>query len=257
MPQGDPSPQSRELDRFGHGWQAAARALRGTVSVVSPHLDDAVLSLGASMAGAAGAGSDVRVLNVFAGDPASTSPASDWDAKGGYRSLGEAARARRLEDTEACRRLGVIPTSLAFPDDLYAQEMGDDDLWNAIAPLIEGSDLVLAPGFPLIHQDHLRLCRLLRAHVRRSRLGYYVEQPYAAWFESGFSTRRPNEREVGRLDGEWRRLRVAPWFWVAKLKAMRSYNSQMKLLHQPAKAILRYELVRGGETVALPAASGL
>ena len=71
--------------------------LTGRLVVVSPHLDDAVLSLGATMASAARNGAHVTVLTVFACDPQSSAPAEWWDRAGGFRTLGEAACARREE----------------------------------------------------------------------------------------------------------------------------------------------------------------
>ncbi|MDP9436492.1 MAG: PIG-L family deacetylase, partial [Actinomycetota bacterium] len=44
-------------------------AWRGRVAVVSPHLDDAVFSLGASIRGAVRRGTRVEVLTVLAGLP--------------------------------------------------------------------------------------------------------------------------------------------------------------------------------------------
>jgi len=252
VPQGDPSLQSRGLDRFAHGWKAAEIALRGRVCVLSPHLDDAVLSLGASIARAAHAGADVHVITVFAGRPDSGLPASVWDAKAGFASLGEATRIRRLEDAHACRLMGVTAVWLSFADNLYNDRSTDEDVWSAISPTLDGADLVLVPGFPLIHDDHLRLTRLVRAGLPSRLVGYYVEQPYAAWLRSGFSDKRPAAGEVSRLQSAWCRLRATPRFWVTKVKAMRTYPTQLRLMHQPTNAILSYELRRGGETVALP-----
>ncbi len=50
------------------------------VVVVSPHSDDAVLSLGAAIAAWARRGAEVEVLTVFALDPGSHAPAGGWDA---------------------------------------------------------------------------------------------------------------------------------------------------------------------------------
>src|SRR5204862_73519 len=52
-------------------------------AVVSPHLDDAILSLGAGIMGAGRAADEVSVVTVFAGDPESRAPAARWDARAG------------------------------------------------------------------------------------------------------------------------------------------------------------------------------
>ena len=72
------------------------------IVVVSPHSDDGVLSLGASMSRWARGGAHVELLTVLALDPVSTAPTGGWDRRAGFRTEGEAAQARRGEDTAAC-----------------------------------------------------------------------------------------------------------------------------------------------------------
>ena len=59
---------------------------RTRIVVVSPHLDDGVLSLGAWMASQVRAGARVELLTVFACDPESDAPTKGWDARGGFRT---------------------------------------------------------------------------------------------------------------------------------------------------------------------------
>jgi tyrosine-protein kinase Etk/Wzc len=133
---------------------AAAHLLRGDVVVVSPHLDDAALSLGAAIAAATRAGSRVTVLTVFGGDPNSTEPAGVWDSTYGFSSAADAARGRQTEDTRACELLVATPVWLTFGDMQYGSGADDDGIWRAIDPHLTGRDLVLIPGFPLEHPDH-------------------------------------------------------------------------------------------------------
>src|SRR5207244_2118642 len=89
------------------------------VVVISPHLDDAIFSLGAAIAQTVRSGGDVTVLTVFAGDPSSSAPAGNWDARAGFATVGEAAHARRREDERACAHVGAIPVWLPFGDEQY------------------------------------------------------------------------------------------------------------------------------------------
>ena len=68
-------------------------------------------SVGLRMASAARNGAHVTVLTVFACDPQSSAPAEWWDRAGGFRTLGEAACARREED-----RRGKHPRGAAVAD---------------------------------------------------------------------------------------------------------------------------------------------
>jgi len=158
------------------------------VVVVSPHLDDAVLSLGAGIAHAATAGSEIRVVTVFANDPDSDVFTTDWDREAGFSSAREAATRRREEDALACALVGATPTWLPYTD---ADHGGEPNLERMRARLDKeiaeaDADAVLLPGYPLAHPDHALLAAsLLSAPPTAARLGLYVEQPYAAWRRLG------------------------------------------------------------------------
>src|SRR5215208_5087706 len=93
--------------------------LAGRVTVISPHLDDGVLSLGAAIADASSRGAKVRIVTVFAYDPQASGPPGAWDAACGFHSAEDAARARRAEDAESCARVGAEPVWLPFADEEY------------------------------------------------------------------------------------------------------------------------------------------
>jgi len=215
--------------------------LAGRVIVISPHLDDAVFSLGASIAASARNGGDITVLTVFAGDPLSERPAGDWDGRSGFSTEGEAARARRDEDRRACERVGARPVWLPFADAQYGDPPADEDLRGALAEAGEGADLVLVPGYPLEHPDHRRVLELVSRGFPTP-VALYVEQPYA-W-------RRGRERPQGPL--RWMPLAASGRDRRTKRRALREYRSQMPLFGKlPLERIALYERRRGGETIAL------
>ncbi|WP_405057999.1 PIG-L family deacetylase [Kribbella sp. NBC_01505] len=90
--------------------------------VISPHLDDAVLSVGASLAALTAQGRDVTVCTVFAGEP--TPPFSEFARElHSISGLGDDAVAqRRQEDREATEILGVRSLHLPFLDAVYRQD---------------------------------------------------------------------------------------------------------------------------------------
>jgi LmbE family N-acetylglucosaminyl deacetylase len=211
--------------------------LTGSVAVLSPHLDDAVLSLGAAIAKAR---SELAVVTVFAGDPDSALPAGEWDSQSGFRTAGEAARARREEDALACADVGARPIWLPFVDHQYPPD-DDETVWKALEQALEGADTVLVPAFPLTHPDHARLLALVeRNGLPGRRLGRYVEQPYAAAWSDG----SPG-------DG-WMPLAAGLPHRVVKLRACRRYTSQLPLLSRSGpilRPLFAYEVARGGERV--------
>jgi LmbE family N-acetylglucosaminyl deacetylase len=215
------------------------------IVVVSPHLDDGVLSLGASIASWARAGAIVELLSVLGCDPGSAAPAGGWDRRGGFATEGESARARREEDRRACAVIGATPVWLPYGSVDYERHGDDAAVRDAVAAAVDGVDLVLVPGFPLTHPDHDWLVRMLAAGgLGCRRIGLYAEQPYTRragakpevpdWISAYVGDTAPFETVPTQL-----RDRLAKW------RAVRHYRSQLPLLG------MRPSLRRGPHRYAL------
>ena len=200
------------------------------IVVVSPHLDDGILSIGASIATWSRAGAAVEVLTVLGCDPDSGAPSGGWDRRGGFATEGESARARRDEDRRACGAVGATPVWLPFGSTDYERHGDDDDVRRAVAGAITGANVVLLPGFPLSHPDHEWLMRTVAARVIHGcRVGLYVEQPYSrrgsdeprvsAWVAEAIGEHSPFE-----VLPTGTRERIAKW------RGIRHYRSQLPLL---------------------------
>jgi LmbE family N-acetylglucosaminyl deacetylase len=187
---------------------------RAFIVVVSPHSDDGVLSLGASMARLVRTGLRVELLTVLALDPESSAPTRGWDLRAGFGTEGAAARARRSEDAAACALLGVTPRWLPFGSADFERHGDDDTVWQAIEGIAGSAGLLLVPGSPLSHPDHAWLHDLLEARMPNERLALYAEQPY---------TLRQGSTPFARAPATLRD-RLAKW------RAVRSYRSQLPLL---------------------------
>lgn len=225
--------------------------LRGRVAVLSPHLDDGVYSLGAAISEGARSGAEISLITVFAGEPESDRAASPWDRHLGFRSAREAARARREEDRRACALLGAAPVWLPF-DDEHGRATADDELWSSIQQAVDQADTVLVPGFPLDHNDHLRLARIaLAGGFGTKRVALYAEQPYAA-----VRKQRPSlpGAIASQFGGEphWQALSAGvPARW-RKLRAWQAYRSQFPHFgYRSLMNVLRYEAWHGGELTTL------
>jgi LmbE family N-acetylglucosaminyl deacetylase len=229
----------------------APAPLRGDIAILSPHLDDAVYSLGAAIGESVRAGAHISVITVFAGDPDSRRPPSPWDRRFGFRSAGEAARARRAEDRRACELLGASPVWLPF-DDEHGEPAGADELWESIQDAVGHVDAVLVPGFPLSHKDHLRLARVVLARrFETADLGLYAEQPYAAVVD-----KRPGVpttlTTLMQREPDWRVLNVGVVARWRKVRAWRAYRSQFQYFGYRSLAnVMRYEARHGGELTTL------
>ncbi|MFC8076881.1 PIG-L deacetylase family protein [Streptomyces sp. NPDC057307] len=96
--------------------------------ILSPHFDDAVLSLAGLIPQLPG---PVTIVTVYGGEPGSHHPVSWWDTVCGFSTAREAYRARRAEDARACELLGVESVVLDHPD----------------GPYIDGAELTAIDGF--------------------------------------------------------------------------------------------------------------
>lgn len=205
------------------------------VTVVSPHLDDAVLSVGATINLLARDGVDVSVVTVFAGDPEAGTPASYWDASRG-ETQGEAARQRRDEDEAALTELGARGSALPFADSGYVSARHPDAIWDRLAPALDSADLILLPGWPLGHADHRYATMLVLERVDAAMpIAFYAEQPYASnpvTHLKGIVRNRtvaPLRHAYGS-GIRWSRQRLDRQCRDAQRRALRHYTGELKNL---------------------------
>jgi LmbE family N-acetylglucosaminyl deacetylase len=237
--------------------------LEGKVVVLSPHLDDAVLSIGAGIRRATRLSrAGVTTVTVMGCDPHSHAPAGFWDRQSGFRTEGEAARRRREEDRRACQLVGASPVWLTFGDMTYGLGAEEDEVLAAILPHLEGADLLLVPGFPLDHDDHLWLTDLTLRHLAtRFKVALYVEQPYVVWrsprkfWRSALNLAPATTDAIRTQVGDaldWRPLPADDEDRMAKREACLAYRSQLRTLGGKAmlRRIARYEARYCGEPVA-------
>ncbi len=129
------------------------RGNRNPVVVISPHLDDAVLSCGQLLAARPGS----TVVTVFAGvPPRADELCTDWDRRCGFANAAAAIAARRAEDTRALALLRAKPLWLDFLDSQYGQTPDRDELALTLQQALRdlAPDEVLIP-LGLFHSDHL------------------------------------------------------------------------------------------------------
>lgn len=152
------------------------------MTVISPHLDDAVLSLGQYLATGPG---PVEVVTCFAGIPG-PDVLTDYDRARGFTSSAQAMQARDVEDANALRLLGVDRIRhLDLLDGQYG-EHSRRDVWKltqAIFGLYSTEELMFAP-VGIGHPDHRLVASCARSAVARHAGGepvgllLYEELPY-------------------------------------------------------------------------------
>lgn len=244
--------------------------------ILSPHLDDGVLSCGGMIADWSRRGERVAILTVCAGSPPDPLPDSPiirelhdrWARSAPPGAVfGDAAAMRRAEDLRAALALGesVEAVHLPYLDCIYRTRAGngeplypteetlnaelqaDDpllaDLRDA-APLPDGSTLYV----PLTigrHVDHQAVRRAAEGwQLPSEQLVYYEDYPYAG---------REGAIEAATQGQEWvsRAVPLSDEALTAKIEAIAAYESQISSfwpdLAAMEAAVRGFAVLRGGE----------
>ncbi|MBX0327252.1 PIG-L family deacetylase [Oscillochloris sp. ZM17-4] len=170
---------------------------------LSPHLDDAALSCGGSIARFVGAGQTVLVVNICAGSPPAAGPFSPF-AQRMHRQWGlppdEAVRRRTQEDVEALETLGADCLLLGLLDAIYRMPeayVGDETLFGTVAPddtladSLRGQVAALAARYPAAifyaplgvgqHVDHQATYEVAVGLAQSGlSMAFYEDFPYVA-----------------------------------------------------------------------------
>ena len=227
------------------------------IAILSPHLDDAVLS---SWQVLATPGEDVVVVNVFAGVPVEGAAAGWWDRFSGFEDGRAVVQARRDEDHKALTRVGSTAINLDFLDRQYRAAPQDAGvLVDALRERLPNGARLLAPaalgalppgvedgpGRP--HSDHVavRDAALQLAADDGFDVSLYADLPQAShvgwpgWVAA-------NGRGDGRVDKTWRESlgtvgidatkgtphRLTPDEFAAKSEVVRAYATQTRAIQR-------------------------
>ncbi len=225
------------------------------VAVVSPHLDDAVLSAWLVLQDEPG----TRVITCFAGLPEATATGA-WDAVTGSGTGRAAVEARRDEDAKALALTGSRPVHLGLLDRQYRGAQDGDALTGRLAGLLaaelEDADEVWLPAALGGHADHvLARTAALAVTAGHPRRFVYADLPYAgqpAWPSPVTGGLR--DRLVAVVD---RGLGTAtPWSsWLSALHGIPGLRPESVLVRQltPGQRRAKYRAVAqyGSQTDAL------
>jgi hypothetical protein len=220
--------------------------------VLSPHLDDAVLSTWRLLGGR----EDVRLINVFAGIPSAGAGLAGWDQYTGADSSTARMGERLIEDRSALAIAGRSATNLGLLENQYRREpVGEADLRAAVEPHLAADARIWVPAALGEHPDHVAVRELGAALRERGfDVGVYADIPSAT--SAGWPhwvTGQPKDPFLDN-DFRWQRalarsriafgemqatpIRLTPQERDAKLRACRRYRSQMPSLEKgPLQAV--------------------
>lgn len=225
-----------------------------STTILSPHLDDAILSCFAEVLAGA------RVITIYSGVPSLGAPASGWDRACGFDDAAAHARVRRAEDEALMLDLGVVAERWGYvehPHRDYGPRPGLLELAQMFTASTDEGDVLFAPIAdlsPSPHPDHVDVRDAALATGRRVKL--YADLPHALkqvgeWpAPIGRATLPPAwERNVPSTPFDVYALSVESV--ERKAAAMRAYRSQFRPLGRlrdvPSRRVLRRPEVYGIE----------
>jgi len=144
------------------------------VLVVSPHLDDAVFSVGRFLAGRPGA----IVVTMMAGAPDPPIVRTVWDKSCGFSTSQEAVKARRAEDQAAVAVLKATPVHLDFLDGQYAPANVGELADGLIAQVEQHRPEFVVGPLGVCHDDHVRVREAVLTADLEVPLWLYADLPY-------------------------------------------------------------------------------
>lgn len=224
-------------------------------AILSPHLDDAVLSCWHLLSSPG----EVAVLNICTAAPPTGAPAAFWDLLNDGHDPAERMRKRRGEDEAALRLAGRRAHHLGLLDFQYTAAA------PAVGAIVQGVLGILEPGtllyVPLglgVHPDHLAA---RAAGLELERLGFavafYAELPHAV--RPGWLERLTKAPAYAGLTGGGliaSKHRLDDRALAAKLRAVGEYRTQLAglegMLGGPVDRgdVLRHEVVWAGRSSA-------
>jgi LmbE family N-acetylglucosaminyl deacetylase len=226
--------------------------VKAPICVLSPHRDDAALSLAATLDGLARRGTGIVILSCFT--------RSDW-APWLRPDLGveEITRTREREDLAYARKLGrlcsvvdlgLLDAPLRRPgrsvfDPEEPGAAGPETLAVSLRRRSAGAAGLLVPLALGGHLDHLAVRSAALAVCRRRPLGFYEDLPYAFRLDDAEIAARVAgiEESLGRRLHPVRPVHPSPY--AAWRRAARCYPSQFSA--EDVEAMLGVLRHRGGE----------
>lgn len=181
--------------------------------VISPHLDDAVFSVGAFIGDNPGA----VIATVFAGTPGTG--VTPYEQSAGFASSMEAVISRIQEDHAAAEVLGATVRHGSFLDRPHRdQPIPLEILEGFLSAIMDGHDAILIP-LGLHHPDHILVADLAKraALCTGADVLVYEELPYAAQY--------PTQRNA--LTASFTSLAHEGSTTQAKRDAVACYRSQL------------------------------
>lgn len=156
------------------------------ISIFSPHIDDAFLSLGGNIIAWKNKGIEVTVNNIF-----TITPWVNPDAFAGSTSesnVMQVSRLRQIEEENVSSHVGYNTNFWAFPDLPLRENFTPEETQDMCERIYRRMESSVSTGeslfFPIgvDHPDHILITKLGKRLLRKGhRLYFYEDMPYVSW----------------------------------------------------------------------------
>lgn len=220
--------------------------------VVSPHLDDAVLSCSVKLMDK----HQVDVVTVFTALPPESVECPAWDALTGALNSRVRVIERRQEDHSALAHFDIVPKHLNLLESQYQEWPHTVNDLQPLTSLMSGYEKVWLPAGIGLHPDHVLVRQAGLAARGERKVILYADLPYAVRFGwPSWLTGKKTPLDVDRwYTSQFYATGLKETFSVTvrsldereqnvKMRAMAEYATQMPALEQMRDpATLKYEL---------------
>lgn len=225
------------------------------IMLVSPHLDDAVFSVGGLMAALAEEGYELHLVTCFTRsvlNPTGFALACQLDK--GLAAEADYMELRRQEDREACRLLYAQPHWLDLPEAphrgyesasaLFQDILEEDKIQPALVERLRESaddlapDLILSPvgiGNHVDHQQVKQAASTLQRELTETLFLHWYDEPYLSRHPEAYPDKLKKavgiawkilQQQAGLAEKEVTSINVAP-YWEQKMSACAAYTTQI------------------------------
>jgi len=218
---------------------------RDVLIVLSPHFDDAVLSVGGILSEFDG---QKYVVSFFSTPKITSQYLTDWDEMSGFDRSTDARAARTNENENATNLLGAKAINLDYIDNQYQTRSASDisSLTTAITGDIEeilesmNNDhvTIIGPSYfgeEFTHPDHRVIST---AFMRAIKNKCYTDAKFYLYEDLPYTHRRFGDEEItldailedfySGLKLNKRQISISPAAFALKMQALKLYTSQIK-----------------------------
>ncbi len=231
---------------------------KNTLIVLSPHFDDAILSVG----GIISEFNDPKYIITFFSTPFSTPQyLTNWDKMSGFKKSTEARAIREQENRTAATTLGANVTNIDYIDNQYEKRSSTDNssliqsMTRDIGQIIESASntnaelTIIGPSYfgeKITHPDHLLVSK---AFIQAVKNKCYTNVHFYFYEDLPYTHKRFGEEEVtldklltdfySGLQLDKQEIFISQQAFDSKREGIKLYTSQVKALNSQGEDIIQ------------------